>query len=97
MKRLVIFLLLLLSIMSIADDLKTEPQAVNNDFKIQALQQHRVQPGETVLSISEHIHNGQIPISDISLLLEDFSRYNNNADPYALINGKTYYFPIYTD
>lgn len=97
MKRLAILLLLILAVMSIADDLKTKQPVNNNSNRIQALQEHRVEPGETVLSIAEQIHDGHLPNRDISQLLEDFSRYNSNTDPYALVSGRTYYFPIYVN
>ena len=54
----------------------------------------KVTPGATVLSISEQLHNGRVPVS-IQQLVTDFKKLNPNTQPQKIQIGKTYKFPIY--
>ncbi|TSB46835.1 hypothetical protein FN960_10310 [Alkalicoccobacillus porphyridii] len=53
-----------------------------------------VEPGHTVLSIVEHLHQGPIPVS-IQQIVDDFKALNHSLEPDAIQIGQTYLFPIY--
>lgn len=53
-----------------------------------------IEPGQTVLSIVERLHGGQVDIS-IDQILIDFKRLNIEVNPNALQIGKSYRFPLY--
>ncbi|SDH49040.1 hypothetical protein SAMN05192534_10682 [Alteribacillus persepolensis] len=53
-----------------------------------------VEPGQTVLSIVEQLHDGPVPasIADIST---DFQQLNNGIAPEDIQVDESYYFPVY--
>ncbi len=53
---------------------------------------YTVQAGDTVLSITEQINEGHVPIQQ---LLLDFEKLNPGANPHEIHIGETYFFPIY--
>ncbi|MED4127916.1 MULTISPECIES: hypothetical protein [Shouchella] len=53
-----------------------------------------IESGQTVLSIVEHLHDGQVNHS-IEDILADFSSLNDGTNPNAIQIGKTYRFPLY--
>lgn len=54
-----------------------------------------IEPGQTVLSIVEHLHEGQIDES-IDTIISDFTKLNEEINPNALQVGQMYRFPLYT-
>ncbi|WP_054710934.1 hypothetical protein [Bacillus sp. JCM 19041] len=54
-----------------------------------------IEPGQTVLSIVEHLHEGQINES-IDTIINDFTKLNEEVNPNALQVGQMYRFPLYT-
>ncbi|KHF41848.1 hypothetical protein [Halalkalibacter okhensis] len=53
-----------------------------------------VEPGHTVLSIVEHLHEGPISAS-IQEIVHDFQELNGGTKPEEIQIGKKYFFPIY--
>ncbi|RQW20012.1 hypothetical protein EH196_07655 [Bacillus sp. C1-1] len=53
-----------------------------------------IESGQTVLSIVEHLHDGQVNHS-IEDILADFSLLNDGTNPNSIQIGKTYRFPLY--
>lgn len=53
-----------------------------------------VEPGQTVLSIVEQLHEGPIRAS-ISEIIFDFKHLNNGIEPENIQIGQSYFFPIY--
>lgn len=58
------------------------------------VKQIKVQPGDTVLSIMEKLHEN-FDSMQIEQIMHDFQLLNPNADPYSLKEGTLYYFPYY--
>ncbi len=102
--KLCIYILCLLVILSIYKDLTRgeeessySPPLENSETIHDTLFMHRtVQPGDTLLSIVEEIHQGE----DISLhfeqVIQDFKDLNAGVNPYELTIHESYYFPVYT-
>ncbi|WP_203361738.1 hypothetical protein [Bacillus sp. REN10] len=59
-----------------------------------ASQTVKVKRGDTVLSILEEIHHGQLPV-DISQAVNDFNRLNKGMTPEEVQIGQSYQFPVY--
>lgn len=57
--------------------------------------EHKVNAGDTVLTIIEKNLNSQIPVS-INEIVSDFITLNNGITPEKLQVGKTYLFPDYS-
>ncbi|MBM7838129.1 hypothetical protein JOC54_001360 [Alkalihalobacillus xiaoxiensis] len=74
---------------SLQPDLVTDTSAVDEPH-----QEVIIEPGQTVLSIVERLHSGQVNVS-IDQILMDFKRLNNDVNPNALQIGKSYLFPLY--
>ncbi|WP_437182670.1 hypothetical protein [Shouchella shacheensis] len=55
-----------------------------------------IQPGQTVLSVVEHLHSSQIEAS-IDTIIEDFRTLNNGLEPNEIQIGQTYLFPQYEE
>ncbi|MDT8861747.1 hypothetical protein N0O92_16160 [Alkalihalobacillus sp. MEB130] len=53
-----------------------------------------VEPGHTVLSIVEHMHEGPISAS-IQEIVHDFQTLNGGTKPEEIQIGNTYLFPVY--
>ncbi|QHS22775.1 LysM peptidoglycan-binding domain-containing protein [Virgibacillus sp. MSP4-1] len=53
---------------------------------------HTVQPGDTVLSISENLNKDPV---EIQKLLKDFQTLNPEVNPNEIQIGETYFFPKY--
>ncbi|WP_096201275.1 hypothetical protein [Bacillus sp. FJAT-45350] len=54
-----------------------------------------VEPGYTVLSIVEHLHQGSVPVT-IQQVIDDFKMLNPEIqNPDEIQIGKTYMFPLY--
>ena len=68
-----------------------EPESPNNN---EAFQEVVVEPGYTVLSIVEHLHEGPIPAS-IQEIIYDFEELNPGIKADSLQIGETYLFPLY--
>ncbi|PAV29050.1 hypothetical protein CIL05_13805 [Virgibacillus profundi] len=101
LKKLFIYGLILLFIISIYKDLTPEtPDEIKNNMPVElklSVLQMKVEPGETVLSIVEKINNDSIQLLDMEQILTDFNIANPQIkDPYNLKEGSFYYFPVYT-
>ncbi|GEN31088.1 hypothetical protein HNQ35_000709 [Cerasibacillus quisquiliarum] len=56
----------------------------------------QMKTGETILSIVEEIHDGEMPQSlDIKQIVIDFKMINPDTNPYDLKVGEFYLFPVY--
>ncbi|MGO4887187.1 hypothetical protein ACJ2A9_05490 [Anaerobacillus sp. MEB173] len=62
--------------------------------KEESYKEVKIKPGDTVLSIVEHIHDGPIKAS-INQIIYDFQLLNPDTNPEEISIGKTYKFPIY--
>jgi hypothetical protein len=74
----------------------TEPVESNPTTKnpSQPHKEIKIKPGETVLSVVELIHNGNVPVS-IDQIVADFQNLNPNTDVHKIQIGQTYLFPLY--
>ncbi|WLR49855.1 LisM domain containing protein [Bacillus tianshenii] len=57
--------------------------------------EHKVQPGDTLLSITQTLHGGKTPVL-IDQLIKDFKKYNKNTEPINIQTDKVYRFPTYS-
>lgn len=62
--------------------------------QLEPYQEVIVEPGHTVLTIVEHLHEGPIPAS-IQEIVYDFKQLNNGLEPEDMQIGETYLFPLY--
>lgn len=60
----------------------------------QPYQDIAVNPGETVLTIIERLHDGQLPVS-IEKVVVDFETLNPDTSAHAIQANTTYHFPVY--
>jgi hypothetical protein len=60
----------------------------------QAYKEVQIQPGETMLTILERIHNGSIPVA-IEQAVNDFEQLNDGVSAHSIKAGQTYRFPSY--
>lgn len=101
LKKSCIFLLFTLLLLSIYKDLTIDKQPnLQTNEKNQLADFHvikrQIETGETVLSVIEEIHAGEMPQSlDIKQMITDFKMINPNTNPYELKVGHFYLFPIY--
>lgn len=107
LRNLLVYLILILFILSLYKDL-TVGTPLSNENKSSHVQQSnlkdkenslsgiqvRIQPGDTVLSITEQI-NHQLPAMDITQIIADFKTINPHTNPYDLQSDTIYYFPLY--
>ncbi|WP_368504768.1 hypothetical protein AB3N04_03655 [Alkalihalophilus sp. As8PL] len=57
-----------------------------------------VEPGYTVLSIVEHLHEGIVPFpASIQEVIFDFKELNQGLEPEMIQIGETYKFPYYAN
>ncbi|WP_100372428.1 hypothetical protein [Bacillus sp. FJAT-45037] len=57
-----------------------------------------IEPGFTVLSIVEHLHEGNGPVpATIQEIIYDFKELNPGTEPESIQIGKTYKFPYYSN
>ncbi len=104
-KRLSIYLLLILLFVSIYKDLTIDDTTkIKSKSKITQFTDAReissirirVDPGDTVLSIVEQVNkDNHISKIDITEIITDFEKINPNVDPYELRPNHFYYFPLY--
>ncbi|MGP4080856.1 hypothetical protein ACTWQL_13130 [Pseudalkalibacillus sp. R45] len=106
MKKFIITSLIILFFYSAYFDLKvgTLPTSAKNEIEVQvansipadevAYKEIQVQPGETVLTILERIHNGSIPVS-IEKAVSEFERLNPDTSAHSIHANKTYRFPFF--
>ena len=104
LKRISIYILMILLFVSLYFDMvkgndqhetsvhhhDTHKSSKHEPFQVVKVQ---IQPGDTVLSISEHINH--IEHLQINQLIEDFRLLNPYVDPYELETHAFYYFPHY--
>src|SRR5699024_2427952 len=103
LKRLCIYMLSLLLCISIYKDMtegtlrlmNNEKQDENITNENASIIKVKLQPGETVLSITEEINNFSNNQIDIPQILADFKHYNPNSNPNHLQVNKYYYFLQY--
>lgn len=109
MKKLSLAVLVFLLLYSVYFDLKigTLPSAKAEPVPVQAAsseqpieQEHQsfkeiqVQPGETMLTILEKLHNGSFPVS-IEKAVKDFEQLNDGISAHDIKADQTYRFPFY--
>jgi len=103
LKRISLYFIILLFIMSIYKDLTAGtnaqiPPPVTQEDQVEdteySIKQIKIKSGDTVLSVIEQIHGGMEGLS-IDQILTDFQTINPNADPYHLHPNTFYYFPLY--
>src|SRR5699024_373672 len=90
LKRLCVYICIILLCISVYKDITegTFPDQQNETEQTEATYQKstsiikvKVQPGDTVLSITEEINNPSDNHLDIQQILADFKHYNPNIDP----------------
>lgn len=101
--KVCIYILCFLVILSIYKDLTrgeepSHPPPLENDEIIHDMSfMHRtVQPGETLLSIVEDIHQDDDIFLHVEQVIQDFKDLNVGVNPYELTIHESYYFPMYT-
>ncbi|RYM02221.1 LysM domain-containing protein [Sporolactobacillus sp. THM7-7] len=103
MKKKVFTILLLLVCWTSYADLTTGtlPSGQKTDFSVPGSEKAAVpfkritvEPGDTLLSITERINEGDVSIDQV---MDDFTILNPSADPNHLQIGKSYAFPDYDD
>src|SRR5690625_5614651 len=103
-KRLSIYLLLILLFVSIYKDLTIDTTKIKSKSKITQFTDAseisnirlRVEPGDTVISIVEEVNkDNHISIINITQIISDFEKINPDVDPYELKPNNFYYFPLY--
>lgn len=96
-KRISLFTLFLLLIISIYKDLSVRSTPIDNVNSLNGVSvvKVKIQPGDTVLSVTERVNNYTIDKLDLEKVISDFKELNKFADPYNLQINKHYYFPIY--
>ncbi|WP_349407837.1 hypothetical protein [Pseudalkalibacillus sp. SCS-8] len=106
MKKFSIVLLFFLLLYSVYFDLKfgtlpsTKAEALpvqaaySEEETQQAYKEIIVQPGETMLTILERLHNGNLPVS-IEVAVADFERLNEGISAHNIKAAHTYRFPHY--
>ncbi len=70
------------------------PSEQSPEQGIQAYREIRVQPGETMLTILEKLHNGSFPVS-IEKAVTDFEALNDGISAHDIKADQTYRFPFY--
>ncbi len=97
MRRFLIFILIIFLIQSIYKDLSlsTEKPVERQESEETFVQviQVKTEPGDTIFSIMEELHDGARFKRQI--ILQDFQKLNPSADPLQLEAYKFYFFPIY--
>ncbi|WP_227934966.1 hypothetical protein [Alkalihalobacillus deserti] len=63
-------------------------------LELDPFQEVTVEPGHTVLSIVEHLHEGTIKAT-IQEIVYDFQELNGGIRPEEIQIGETYLFPVY--
>src|SRR5699024_5155313 len=107
-KRLSIYLLLILLFVSIYKDLTIDTTKIKSKSKSKITQftdaseissiRIRVDPGDTVLSIVEQVNkDNHISKINITQIISDFEKINPDVDPYEIKPNNFYYFPLYHD
>lgn len=101
MRMIIYFILFILLLLSLHDDLttgisldKSNPSVSNkqdDEFEIVKI---IVQTGDTALSIIEELNSEYVSIIDMKKFLTDFEKINN-IHPHQLQTNQTYYFPVY--
>jgi hypothetical protein len=106
MKRLGIFLTLVVVIIAIGYDLKNGtlptgrskespfPETASIAASSIPYKKIKIHSGDTVLSIAERIQKGTLPVS-IDEVIQDFEKLNNGLKPEEIMVGRTYKFPVY--
>lgn len=107
MKKFAGFLVLLLIIYAVYNDLSLGTLPAANMQKIDTLEkedkdtknipyfEHEVKPGDTVLSVLDNNLNTPMEVP-VSKAVEDFRILNDGIEPQKIKFGKTYKFPDYS-
>lgn len=101
-KKFVFLICIILVFLSLYKDINKEmfseqDEKGKNAITIDELKVIRVKviAGDTVLSISERLNGNKLKNVHIDEIMADFKRVNPAVDPYHLIIGTMYYFPLY--
>ncbi|MDQ0213888.1 ketopantoate hydroxymethyltransferase [Oikeobacillus pervagus] len=106
MKKIVGFLIFLIISVSVVYDMKvgslpsskTETTLKNESISVTQTtipyQEVKIKGGDTVLSITEHLHNQALPVS-IEQVISDFEKLNNGMAPEDILIGGSYKIPVY--
>lgn len=104
LKKTSLFILILLVILSIYNDLSGNYPKYSYERNVRIENRNQaetfsavqviVQPGQSVLSITEQI-NKSIEKINIEQIMEDFKALNPGVDPLQLQSNQMYYFPLY--
>lgn len=104
LQRVSIFSFIILLCASIYKDLSKDvhflsespaKHAVADSFNHYSMIKVKIESGDTVLSIIEHINRDHMEHFDMKQLMDDFSDLNPYVNPYDLDIGAYYYFPLY--
>jgi len=99
-KKLSLFILILLLLLSISHDLSKNmeqhyPEANTDEDQNTRIAPIKVQHGDTLLSIVEEINDlNQLYVDEI---IKDFQNLNPDSDYRSLKPNQFYYFPLYSD
>ncbi|RSL34511.1 hypothetical protein D7Z54_05000 [Salibacterium salarium] len=101
MRKMLFLLLFILVCTSIYYDItegtlptSSPPSATSDSLDDQTIIKVTIEPGQTVLSIVEKLHDGPIPVS-IERVTKDFQQLNNDMEPNQIEVDKSYNFPVY--
>ncbi|MFZ4452018.1 hypothetical protein [Salibacterium aidingense] len=73
----------------------SDPSNTSTIIDEQAGREVTVEPGQTVLSIVERLHDQPVHVS-IEKISNDFKEMNNGVEPTDIEVDKSYYFPVYS-
>lgn len=99
MKRMTGILCLLLIIVVVIIDLKSDNRSISKNTHVlivpYATKEVVVRDGETVFSIMEDLHADNPLEPELEVLFQNFKMLNPHVNPYELMLEETYIFPIY--
>lgn len=98
-KKTVIYIIIILLIFSLYNDFTRGTDFTNethslyiNDIKVV---ERKIQPGDTILSVSEQINGSALENLSVEKIINDFYVVNPNTKKYKLNINEYYYFPFY--
>ncbi|MCF6137931.1 LysM peptidoglycan-binding domain-containing protein [Pseudalkalibacillus berkeleyi] len=68
--------------------------AYSGEINVPAYKEVVVQPGDTMLTIMERVHNGSLPVS-IDTAVKNFEELNPGTSAHAIKANQSYRFPLF--
>jgi hypothetical protein len=102
-KRIILYIFIILLVASIYKDLSLRNAGINHlhykelqttEDSQYSILKVRVDIGDTVISIVEDLHDGNLNVS-AETIMNDFQHLNPNTHPNSMQPESYYYFPLY--